>query len=1236
MKKVLKTFILAVCLALSSLFCLTACGKGKETAKVLSFSVELTNESYTLNDDTITVSYGEDYRLSFSDFSLTATFDDKTSKTLTLSELEDLGFTLSSTIPNDEITPVGEYTLTFGNKNVAESDYVTINLKVIKKIININAIGLIWKDEVTPFVYDGEYHINEITNLPEYLEIEGHNDNSAKYPKGAVYPDTNITVGSNYAQVSIKVKDEYKDRYVIEGTASIQHPWIIEKAEMSVPDIDLTDAIENYTYNGAPITTKIRDEIKEQLESLNISTSLSGTLAETNVGEYQVTISFTYTGDDKTCYNLGEDDLIGTRNATWEISPKELANLELYLTGFKYDNPTGNYVCEKTLSSADGIIGSDNVTLTIKACRPNAPANGMYELWYNKDMQGEVEIIACNNSNYTFENGSNGCGVAYVCDSFDTENGMTTGLPRDTYYILELELEANSSMKYRFETSTTNISCSLKGENLSAISYDDGFTLTNDTDSTKTFVVYMIVGGQGTIKLYNHRAVLMNGESIYQTLNVVDGYDISNIMSSKTHYTFGGWYTEEKNKVTTITSDITLYANYTPAPYTITYTNTESMENTNPTTYNIETETITLTPLVRNYYTFDGWYYKDTKITEIPKGFTGGDITLQAKWTATPYTVTYQDTKDVVNPNPIKYTIEDGEITLKRLTDRVDCTFRGWERVYDNDYQIDPYLTTTISVSKHKGNLTLKAIWDKKTEYDAFTYTVSENCLEATITGLTNTSSTSITIPKGVVAIGNNAFKNCTTLTTVNFEEESQLLTIGDYAFYYCGIRSITIPKTVTEIEDYAFARSGISEMKFSSETSLTTIGNYAFAECNYLTEFTIPDSVVSMGQNVFNVCINLTKIVFGKGMTVIGENIYGSSSVLRAMEFKGEITSFHKNALKNVTTGNVTLILSMNQKNLEQEAYRNNNGGTDYSDEYFAESRYYRVVSTTSTFCGCNFSEICLTCDATEMTAEEFSSKLESGSNTAFTTLKFILPASADNYFTVITTFISKYENSISIKLTIDGATTIPTKAFNANAVGYRLKEVIIGDSVTSIGDESFEYGLGLEKVTFGKGLTSLGEFAFYGCWNLKKIEIPDSVTIIGKNCFDNCQHLESVKLSASITEIGNNVFAGCTALKSLIIPNGVTEIGSQALLSCEALESIVIPNSVTYIDVDATYKCNALTKVYYTGTASEWQSISICHGDNDPLKTATIYYYSKTQPSGDGKYWHYDEDGNPVVWGA
>lgn len=754
--------------------------------------------------------------------------------------------------------------------------------------------------------------------------------------------------------------------------------------------------------------------------------------------------------------------------------------------------------------------------------------------------------------------------------------------------------------------------------------------------------------------------------------------------------------------------------------HTIAYENTCGLENNNPTTYTMISDTITLAPLYgRAHYTFDGWYYNNEKITTISTGFRGGDITLEARWTAIVYTIDYQDTKDMVNNNPTSYTIEDGTITLSALANRVDYTFRYWERVYDNPYLVDILPTTTISATDNKGNITLKAVWDRKTEYDAFEYTVSEDCTKATITGLKDDSSTQITIPSGVAAIGDNAFKNCTSLTTVTFEEGSRLLTIGDYAFYHCGIRDITLPDTVTEIGNYAFARSGICNMNFSNEGNLTTIGNNAFGNCEGLVEFTIPDSVVGMGKNVFAACINLTKIVFGKGMTVIGENVYGGSSVLREIEFKGIITSFHKNALSNIATQNITLTLNRNQEYLEKVAYVALGGGESYSDDYRAQGGRYREnksVDSTTTFCGITFDKVCFLFDATDMTADEFGSELSGYSGGGRSNLKFVLPENADNYFSAIATLLSKYDSGV-VGVSIDGATSIPSRAFDGCTA---LKEIVVGKSVTSIGQnafwqctsladvtlpsgitsiaaETFGYCSSLTSIIIPAGVTSVGQYAFDRCTALTSVTIPDSVTSLEYRAFWHCSSLNAVYISdivswinislgeleanplsfaknlylnnqlvedlvipKSVTKINYLAFAGCTSIKTLAfeegsacatidtmafykctslknitLPECVETIEASAFYDCTALDSITILNKDIVIQNSAFYNCSALSSLYFIGTEEEWIIIYQNYNSSlNDLANPIVYYYSATRPTDkEGHYWCFIND-TPTIW--
>lgn len=86
-------------------------------------------------------------------------------------------------------------------------------------------------------------------------------------------------------------------------------------------------------------------------------------------------------------------------------------------------------------------------------------------------------------------------------------------------------------------------------------------------------------------------------------------------------------------------------------------------------------------------------------------------------------------------------------------------------------------------------------------------------------------------------------------------------------------------------------------------------------------------------------------------------------------------------------------------------------------------------------------------------------------------------------------------------------------------------------------------------------------------------------------------------------------------------------------AFYNCSSLTSVTIPNRVTSIGSSAFGNCSSLTKVYYKGTAEEWDSIVIKSYGTNYLISATKYFYSETEPTDDGNYWRY-VGGVPTVW--
>ena len=165
-------------------------------------------------------------------------------------------------------------------------------------------------------------------------------------------------------------------------------------------------------------------------------------------------------------------------------------------------------------------------------------------------------------------------------------------------------------------------------------------------------------------------------------------------------------------------------------------------------------------------------------------------------------------------------------------------------------------------------------------------------------------------------------------------------------------------------------------------------------------------------------------------------------------------------------------------------------------------------------------------------------------------------------------------------------------------------IKNVIIEDGVTSIGNEAFRNCGSLTSVMIGNGVTSIGSSAFENCSSLTSVTIPNSVTSIESKAFIKCSSLRNVMMSNNVTSIGNDAFSGCSSLISVTIPDsvtsievgvfygcssltsvtigsGVTSIGGYAFWGCSSLMSVTIPDSVTSIAYDAFSYCSSLMSV-------------------------------------------------------
>ena len=171
---------------------------------------------------------------------------------------------------------------------------------------------------------------------------------------------------------------------------------------------------------------------------------------------------------------------------------------------------------------------------------------------------------------------------------------------------------------------------------------------------------------------------------------------------------------------------------------------------------------------------------------------------------------------------------------------------------------------------------------------------------------------------------------------------------------------------------------------------------------------------------------------------------------------------------------------------------------------------------------------------------------------------------------------------------------TAVDSSAFYENE---SIEQVILPDSVLSIGDMAFMYCTNLKDVDISVNLNSIGDYAFGGCTALSEIDlnsnisslsvgmfdasgitnvkIPYNVTEIKKNAFRNCNSLTSIRIPDYVTKIYDNAFRNCKNLESVEIGSGITTIPATVFMNCEKLSAVLIPESVTSIDVTAFTNC-------------------------------------------------------------
>ncbi len=476
----------------------------------------------------------------------------------------------------------------------------------------------------------------------------------------------------------------------------------------------------------------------------------------------------------------------------------------------------------------------------------------------------------------------------------------------------------------------------------------------------------------------------------------------------------------------------------------------------------------------------------------------------------------------------------------------------------------------------YAGKLTSVTFADTVTTIEGYAFNENDSITSLTLPSKLTTISSyaftkmdgllSVNLPASVVSIEEHAFDSCDKLATLNIPEDSQLVTIGNYAFKGCMIKSLSLPASLVTLGTEAFRDNAeLASLTFAEDGNLTAIGDYAFYGCYRFTTLTIPAYIETIGDYAFygsTSSSKLEQVIFEKGsrLTTIGARAFQNN---KALETIGEAVVGADGETQYVLPASITEI--------GDNAFYSC-AGLQYL--LFAEDTSLTTLGN-SVFYGCSSLE--------EIVIPNSVSSIGTGLFGSCTSLEtIVLPSSLseipNNTFqttkslTTLTYHGSLRANPVELPGSV---VKIGNNAFQTSAI----TNIVIPASVTEIGNYTFNNS-SVASVTFeGTSLSSLGTYAFKGCKDLVSINLPEGLTELGKEVFINCTSLTEIVLPSTLRTIGESAFEGCENLVEAELLPGITSIGESAFSGCTKLESVTIRATLAEIGANAFANCPNLS---------------------------------------------------------
>ena len=466
--------------------------------------------------------------------------------------------------------------------------------------------------------------------------------------------------------------------------------------------------------------------------------------------------------------------------------------------------------------------------------------------------------------------------------------------------------------------------------------------------------------------------------------------------------------------------------------------------------------------------------------------------------------------------------VKSGNPTFKSVDGVVYSADDKTLAMYPSGKEMDPFIVP--STVEHIAQSAF--LYTKKLK----NITISEGVKDIGAYAFKNSGIKSASIPASVTSISDGVFVNCSNLETVDVASANTA---------YSSVDGVVFNKTVTDLIYYPTAKAG----EYTVPGTVTTIKQSSCEGTKKLTKITLPPSVKTIEESAFE-SSSLSELAFSgtSGLEYIGKRAFiwahltditipASVKIIDGAAFYGlnGNDGFDGNGLKTVTVENNSLL-----EEIRGEAFRGN---------HKLEKFEFKGTSKLKIIGGSAFKN-------------------------SYSLLSFTFPE----------TITSIYESAFN------GCSSMKSATFKEPS------------SFVFVGSGSFQ-NCGLENLKLPESVTTISQSAFNSCDKLVSIDLPKTTTNVDPRAFQFCTKLTSINVDEANTKYSSvdgvllskdketlKVFPPGKANDNFtLLPPSIKIIGEYAFYYCKNLKNVTIPNKVTKIEKAAFQLCENLNTITF-----------------------------------------------------